>query len=77
MTVCDFRHAKLLQDLIASGATVEDLARSLASIEGNSDEFDEGKDVSIAVDKTGHYLGYLCDMEYIIERATKYARERG
>lgn len=71
-----FRHAKLLADLRASGATVEDIARAWASLDGKRDEFDAGKGESVTDDETGHYAGYLYETEEVIERAIKYARSR-
>ena len=60
----------------ASGATVEDLARAWASIDGKRDSFDAGKGISVADDETGHYAGYCVEAREIVERATKYAAER-
>ena len=76
MDAVDFRHAKLLQDLRASGATVEDLARAWASIDGKRDAFDEGRDKSVMEDKTGHYAGYVVETEEAISRAISYAQAR-
>jgi hypothetical protein len=72
----DFRHAKLMQELRNSGATVEDLARAWASMDGKRDEFDAEKDVSVADVDGGYYLGYLCETEEVIKRATQYALDR-
>ncbi len=76
MTVEQFSHAKLLQDLTRSGATLEDLARAYASIDGKRDYFDAGKGKSVWYDETGHYAGYMAEMEAILKRATQYADDR-
>lgn len=69
-------HNNLIKELIDSGATVEDLARAWASIDGKRDEFDEGKGKSVFDDRTGHYAGYVVEAEEQLRRAAKYARER-
>lgn len=71
-----FRHARILQEFIKSGATVEDLARAWASIDGKRDSFDAGRNVSEMEDETGHYAGYVVEAEEILQRATNYARDR-
>lgn len=76
MSAFDLRHARLLQDLRQSGATVEDLARAWASLDGKRDAFDEGRDKSVMDDKTGHYAGYVVETEEIVARAVAYARDR-
>jgi len=76
MQTSDELDAKALSAFAASGATVEDLARAWASIDGKRDQFDEGKGKSVFDDETGHYAGYCVEAREIIERATKYARER-
>ena len=68
------RVGALLRDFIASGALVEDLARAWASL---GDEFDKGRDLDAPEAAHGHYLGYLAETEEILQRAIKYARERG
>ena len=70
------RLGALLRDFIASGATVEDLARAWASLGDTRDEFDEEKGLSVREAAHGHYLGYLAETEEILRRAVKYARER-
>jgi len=70
------RHAKLLKEFRDSGASVEDLARAWASLDGKADKFDAEKNVSIFDAIYGHYLGYLSETEEILERATRYARDR-
>ena len=64
----------LLRDFVASGATLEDLARAWASLEGKRNEFAKDKDPPGAAH--GHYLGYLAEAGEVLRRATKYARER-
>lgn len=71
-----FHHAKLIQDLKRESVTVEDLARAWASMDGKRDHFDEGRDKSVLDDATGHYAGYVAEMEEVIERAVSYARNR-
>jgi hypothetical protein len=61
----------LLRDFIASGATVEDLARAWASPHDTREEFNKEKGLTGSDD-----LGYLGDIEEILQRAAKYARER-
>ena len=63
----DQRQARLLNDLRSCGATIEDLARAMASLERDEKEFDAS---------SGCYLGYLSEMEEIVIRATRYARAR-
>jgi uncharacterized protein YuzE len=70
------RLGALLRDFIASDATVEDLARAWASLDGKRDEFDKEKGAGASEAVHGHYLGYLADTEEILQRAVKYARER-
>lgn len=72
----EFKHAKLLQDFGKSGATVEDLARAWASIDGKCEFFDAEKGLSIDECTHGHYLGYLEEAEEILKRATTYASRR-
>lgn len=76
MSAFELRHARLLQDFRQSGATIEDLARAWASIDGKRDAFDAGRDKSVMEDETGHYAGYVVEAEEILERAIVYARER-
>lgn len=72
-----FRHARLMQDMRHAGVCIEDLARAWASIEGKEGRFDAGKNKSVFEDKDGTYAGFMVEMEEIIERATRYALERG
>lgn len=72
----EFRHAKLMQDLKRESVTVEDLARASASLDGKRDHFDAGRGKSVLDDETGHYAGYVVEMEEIIERACQYAQSR-
>jgi hypothetical protein len=72
----DFRHARLLHDFGKSGATVEDLARAWASIDGKFDFFDAEKGMSIDECTHGHYLGYVEEAEEILKRATIYANRK-
>lgn len=69
-----------LKDFLNSDATVEDLARAWASMDGKVEHFDAEKDKSASevVDEklTGHYLGYIAETEEILRRAAKYARKR-
>jgi len=70
------RLGALLRDFIASGATVEDLARAWASLDHKQDEFDKEKGLGALEAAHGHHLGYLAETEEILRRAAKYARER-
>lgn len=72
----EFKHARLLQDFGKSGATVEDLARAWASIDGKCQFFDDEKGMSIDECTHGHYLGYLEEAEEVLKRAAKYAAAR-
>lgn len=76
MSAFELRHARLLQDFRQAGATVEDLARAWASMDGKRDAFDEGRNKSVMEDKTGHYAGYVVEAEEILKRATVYALDR-
>ena len=76
MTAYDLRQARLLQEFRQSGATIEDLARAWASMDGKRDEFDAEKNVPAADAVYGHYLGYLCESEEILRRAASYAIQR-
>lgn len=75
-TPLNFRHAHILQDFQQSGATVEDLARAMASLDGHRDTFDSEKNVAISDVVYGHYLGYLAEAEEVLQRAAQYARDR-
>ncbi len=66
----------LLRDFVASGATVEDLARAWASLSARRDEFDARRRPDAHRAARGHYLGYFIEAEEILRRAAKYARER-
>jgi uncharacterized protein YuzE len=66
-----------LRDFIASGATVEDLARAWASLEGKRNEFDKDEGLAVSEAAHDHYLSYLAATEEILQRAATYARERG
>jgi uncharacterized protein YuzE len=70
------RPGALLRDFIASGATIEDLARAWASLDDTRDEVDKEKGLTGSEADRGNYLGYLRDIEEILQRAAKYARER-
>ena len=70
------RLGALLRDFIASGATVEDLARAWASLGDTRDEFEKEKGLSAREAAHGHYMGYLAETEEILRRAAKYARGR-
>lgn len=72
----EFRHARLLQEFGKNDATVEDLARACASIDGKCEFFDAERGMSIDECTHGHYLGYLEEAEEILKRATKYAAAR-
>jgi hypothetical protein len=76
MTTHRLHQARLLQEFHRSGATIEDLARAWASIDGKRDLFDAERDVRVADAVHGHYLGYLSEAEELLARATAYARER-
>lgn len=77
MSVFELRHAKLLQEFRLSGGTVEDLARAWASADGKLAAFDAGREISVLDDETGHYAGYIVEIEEILRRAAIYARHRG
>jgi len=66
----------LLRDFIASGATVADLARAWASLDGERDEIGRERGLGASDAVRGRYLGYLAESEEILRRAAKYARER-
>jgi len=68
--------AEAMSAAIEAKITVEDLARAWASIDGKRDAFDDGKGKSVFEDATGHYAGYCFEARELVERATKYARER-
>jgi uncharacterized protein YuzE len=70
------RIGALLRDFIASHATVEDLARAWASLDGKRSEFDNQKGLGESGGAQGHYLGYLAETEEILRRAAECARER-
>ena len=76
MKVSNLYHARLLQELLRSEVTIEDLARGYASIDGKRNSFDKGKADHEYEKKMGHYLGYLTEMESIIDNAIGYAFER-
>jgi uncharacterized protein YuzE len=65
----------LLRDFVASGATLEDLARAWASLDGERDEFAKEKDPGPSGAAHGHYLGYLAAAGEVLRRAAKHARE--
>jgi hypothetical protein len=71
-----FRQARILRDFSESGATLEDLARAWASVDGKRDAFDAEKDMLASEAIHGHYLGYLVETEEILQRAIQYAIER-
>src|SRR5882757_10088085 len=70
------RLGALLRDFIASGAMVEDLARAWASPHDTREEFNKEKGLTGSEAARGNDLGYLGDIEEILQRAAKYARER-
>lgn len=72
----ELQQARILQQFRQSGATIEDLARAWASMDGKRDKFDAEKGMSAADAVYGHYLGYICEAEEILERAARYALER-
>jgi hypothetical protein len=67
------RLGALLRDFIASGATIEDLARAWASLEGKREEFDQEN----CRGASGACPRYLAEIEEILQRAAKSARGRG
>lgn len=71
-----FQHAALLQMFQQSHATIEDIARAWASMDGKRQEFDNEKHMSVSEAIYGHYLGYICETEEIFRRAIAYADER-
>lgn len=66
----------LLRDFVASGATLEDLARAWASLDGKRGEFDTERDLGADKAARGRYLGYLTEADEVLRRAARYARER-
>ena len=76
MSSYELRQAIILNEFCDSGATIEDLARAWASMDGKRDEFDAEKNVSASDAGHGHYLGYVCETEEILQRATTYAIDR-
>jgi uncharacterized protein YuzE len=66
----------LLRDFIASGATLDDLVRAWASLDGKRHEFDKEKGLDASQAAYGDYLGYLAETEEVLRRATIFARER-
>lgn len=73
----DFHHAYLLQRFRHSGATVEDLARAWASMEGKLSTFEAEKRMGEnALATHGSYWGYLFEVEELLRRATEYALAR-
>jgi uncharacterized protein YuzE len=66
----------LLRDFVASGATLEDLARAWASLDGKRDEFDMERDQGASKAASSHYLRHLMEAEEILRRAAKDARGR-
>src|SRR5258706_59527 len=63
------RLGALLRDFIASGATVEDLARAWASPHDTREEFNKEKGLTGSEAARGNDLGYLGDIEEILQRA--------
>jgi uncharacterized protein YuzE len=70
------RLGALLRDFVASGATVEDLARAWASLDRKRNEFDKEKGPGASAAAHRYYLAYLAEAEEILRRAANYARER-
>jgi uncharacterized protein YuzE len=70
------RLGALLRDFIASAATVEDLARAWASLDGKRKELDKAKGRGASEAAGDDYLGYLAEIEEILHRAANFARER-
>jgi uncharacterized protein YuzE len=66
----------LLRDFVASGATIEDLARAWASLDGKPEELGKQEGLRALEAAHPHYLGYLAEAEEILRGAVKYARER-
>ena len=73
MSAYELRQARLLQAFRVSAATIEDLARAWASMDGKAELFDQEKDMPAADAVHGHFLGYTCEVEEILKRATGYA----
>jgi len=67
-------HKALLETFKASQATVEDVARAWASIDGKVGEFDKGR--RDPCEASGHYVGYMAEAEELMRRAISYARSR-
>jgi hypothetical protein len=76
MPVASYRHAKLMRNAQAAGVTVEDLARASAS-------YDSG-DALAAFDAerargemtSGKFVEHVTRAEWLLTRATEYARQR-
>ena len=67
MSIVEFKRAKILQDARLSGATVKDIARALAAMDGvkTVSDFDAGLTSS-----------YIAKAEALLELATEFAQER-
>lgn len=68
--------AETLADFSNSQATVEDLARAWASIDGKLSRFDLGKASKAFDEEDGTYSGYCVEAREILERAARYAKEK-
>jgi hypothetical protein len=75
MPVASYRHAKLMRDAQAAGVTVEDLARASASydVDGSLPTFDE--EAARGEATTGVFVKHVTHVEWLLIRATEYARE--
>jgi hypothetical protein len=61
---------------INNDATVEDMARAWASMDGKEDRFDKGKADPEFDNTDGTYSGYCVEAREILERAANYAAKR-
>jgi hypothetical protein len=68
--------AEALGRFINNDATVEDMARAWASMDGKVDRFDKGKAEPEFDNTDGTYSGYCVEAREILERAANYAAKR-
>jgi hypothetical protein len=76
MPVAGYRHAKMLQDAMRAGITVEDLARALASYDSGDALAAFDTECARGEMTSGVFVNHVVRTEMIITRATEYARQR-
>ena len=77
MPVAPLRHARLIQDAHKAGVTVEDLGRALCSYapaKGALAAFDAEQ--ARGEMTTGKFVEHVTKAEWLLRRATEYARDR-